>query len=55
MRWGGVAGLFATIEGIDGSGKTTVAKRVASDLTAAKIPVAPTTEPTPTWRGDAVK
>ena len=50
-----MAGLFATIEGIDGSGKTTVAKRVASDLAAAKIPVVPTTEPTHTWRGDAVK
>ena len=48
-------GLFATIEGIDGSGKTTVAAKVAESLEAAGIAVARTTEPTHTWRGDAVK
>ncbi len=48
-------GLFATIEGIDGSGKTTVAAKVADALESAGVPVARTTEPTPTWRGDAVK
>lgn len=48
-------GLFATIEGIDGSGKTTVAAAVASDLESSGIPVARTTEPTATWRGRAVK
>ena len=48
-------GLFATIEGIDGSGKTTVAATVADALEAEGIPVVRTTEPTRTWRGDAVK
>ena len=50
-----MSGLFATIEGIDGSGKTTVAAKVAQSLEAAGIPVVRTTEPTSTWRGDAVK
>jgi len=50
-----VPGLFATLEGIDGSGKTTVAAKVATSLEGAGIPVARTTEPTQTWRGDAVK
>ena len=50
-----VSGLFATIEGIDGSGKTTVAAKVADALESEGIPVARTTEPTHTWRGDAVK
>ena len=48
-------GLFATVEGIDGSGKTTVVAMVAEGLGASGIPVARTTEPTKTWRGDAVK
>ncbi len=48
-------GLFATIEGIDGTGKTTVAAKVAESLESAGIPTVPTTEPTRTWRGDAVK
>ncbi len=48
-------GLFATIEGIDGSGKTTVAERVAQSLEHAGVAVVRTTEPTRTWRGDAVK
>lgn len=50
-----MGGLFATIEGIDGSGKTTVAGSVVRALEAAGVPVVPTTEPTRTWRGDAVK
>jgi len=50
-----VPGLFATIEGIDGSGKTTVAAKVADALESSGIPVVRTTEPTKTWRGDAVK
>ncbi|MBI4416716.1 MAG: dTMP kinase, partial [Euryarchaeota archaeon] len=48
-------GMFATIEGIDGSGKTTVAERVAESLEHAGVAVVRTTEPTRTWRGDAVK
>src|SRR2546426_1378216 len=50
-----VAGLFATIEGIDGSGKTTVAAKVADTLEREGLPIARTTEPTRTWRGEAVK
>src|SRR2546426_9315261 len=46
-----VAGLFATIEGIDGSGKTTVAAKVADTLEREGLPIARTTEPTRTWRG----
>jgi dTMP kinase len=50
-----VPGLFATIEGIDGSGKTTVAEKVAESLASTGIPLARTTEPTHTWRGAAVR
>jgi dTMP kinase len=50
-----VPGLFATLEGIDGSGKSTVAGKVVESLASAGIPVVATTEPTRTWRGDAVK
>jgi dTMP kinase len=50
-----VPGLFATIEGIDGTGKTTVAAKVAESLESAGIPTVRTTEPTRTWRGEAVK
>ena len=50
-----MGGLFATLEGIDGSGKTTVAGKVADALESAGISVARTTEPTHTWRGEAVK
>ena len=48
-------GLFATIEGIDGTGKTTVAAKVGESLASAGIPLVWTTEPTHTWRGDAVR
>ena len=48
-------GLFATLEGIDGSGKSTVVAMVAEGLAASGVPVVRTTEPTKTWRGDAVK
>lgn len=47
--------MFATIEGIDGSGKTTVTEKVGESLGSAGIAVVRTTEPTHTWRGDAVK
>ena len=50
-----MAGLFATLEGIDGSGKTTVAAKVAGILEDSRVPVVRTTEPTRSWRGDAVK
>lgn len=48
-------GLFATLEGIDGSGKSTVVAILAEGLAASGVPVVRTTEPTKTWRGDAVK
>ena len=48
-------GLFATIEGIDGTGKTTVAAKVAESLASVGIPLVRTTEPTRTWRGAAVR
>jgi len=50
-----VPGLFATIEGIDGTGKTTVAAKVAESLASVGIPLVRTTEPTRTWRGAAVR
>lgn len=50
-----MSGLFATIEGIDGSGKTTVAGKVAEALESSGVAVERTTEPTRTWRGSAVK
>ena len=48
-------GLFATIEGIDGTGKTTVAAKVGESLASVGIPIVRTTEPTRTWRGAAVR
>jgi len=46
---------FITFEGIDGSGKSSVAKAVAKELTRRGVDVVLTTEPTHTWLGDAVK
>jgi len=48
-------GKFVTFEGIDGSGKTSVAKMTAARLRRKGLPVVLTTEPTKTWLGDAVK
>ncbi len=48
-------GMFITFEGIDGSGKTRTAKKVARMLGNHGLPVVLTTEPTRTWLGDAVK
>ena len=48
-------GLFSTIEGVDGAGKTTVAGKVANRLERAGVAVTLTMEPTDTWRGEAVK
>lgn len=50
-----VAGRFATFEGIDGSGKTTVLAKVADALGASGVPVVRTGEPTRSWRGLAVR
>jgi dTMP kinase len=46
---------FVTFEGIDGSGKTTVASLVAKRLEARGIRVFLTSEPTRGWVGDAVR
>lgn len=48
-------GFFTTIEGIDGCGKTTVAKDVCEKLRQSKKEVKYTQEPTETWLGEAVK
>jgi len=46
---------FVTFEGIDGSGKTTVAARVATRLEAGGARVFLTSEPTRSWIGEAVR
>ncbi len=46
---------FVTFEGIDGSGKTTVSRLVASTLRARGHVVHLTSEPTKSWLGDAVR
>jgi len=48
-------GKLITFEGIDGSGKTSVAKRVTRELKRRGFKVVYTCEPTNTWLGDAVK
>jgi len=48
-------GSFVTFEGIDGSGKTSVAGKTAARLRRRGMPVVLTTEPTRTWLGGAVK
>lgn len=47
--------LFVTLEGIDGSGKTTLAEALHADLTKRGVPSILTGEPTQTWLGDAVR
>ncbi|MFQ5909355.1 MAG: dTMP kinase [Thermoplasmata archaeon] len=46
---------FITVEGIDGCGKTTIAKFVHEWLDSKGFDVIYTVEPTTTWIGDAVK
>lgn len=48
-------GAFITIEGIDGSGKSTFAGGLARELRRSGRRVAVTAEPTDTWLGDAVR
>ena len=48
-------GFLVTFEGIDGSGKTTVAKAVHEALAALGRDIVLTGEPTRTWLGDAVR
>ncbi|MDD4307711.1 MAG: dTMP kinase [Thermoplasmata archaeon] len=46
---------FITLEGIDGCGKSSLIRPIASRLTDAGIAVETTAEPTKTWLGDAVR
>jgi dTMP kinase len=48
-------GMFITFEGIDGSGKTTAAKRVVEELKSKGFKAMYTCEPTGTSVGEAVK
>ncbi len=50
-----MAGKFITFEGIDGCGKSSVAKAIYELLKAQGKDVVLTQEPTKTWLGDAVK
>ena len=47
--------VFVTFEGVDGCGKTTICKRIASHLRNQGEKVTITMEPTSTWLGDAVR
>lgn len=46
---------FVTFEGIDGSGKTTIARRVHRALRKSGVRVVLTSEPTRSWLGTAVR
>ena len=48
-------GKFITFEGIDGSGKTSAAKRIVRELKGRGFDAVYTCEPTGSWLGDAVK
>lgn len=48
-------GLFITLEGIDGCGKSTLAKRLAEKLRADGHDVVTTMEPSESWLGQAVR
>lgn len=50
-----MAGKFITFEGIDGCGKTSVARAIHDMLKAEANDVVLTQEPTRSWLGDAVK
>lgn len=47
--------MLVTLEGIDGSGKSTVAARMAQGLREAGVRVKQTEEPTATWIGQSVR
>jgi dTMP kinase len=51
----GAAGWLVTLEGIDGSGKSSLARALHADLRARGIDAVLTREPTGTWLGEAVK
>jgi dTMP kinase len=47
--------IFITFEGVDGSGKTTICKKVAAHLKREGHTITVTKEPTDTWLGEAVR
>jgi dTMP kinase len=47
--------LFVTLEGIDGTGKSTLAQSLERRLKEAGVDVVRTKEPTSSWLGDAVR
>ena len=47
--------MFIVIEGIDGTGKTTIAKKLGEELQSLGYDVLVTEEPTKTWIGDDVR
>ena len=47
--------MFVVLEGIDGTGKTTIAKKLADDLRLYGYKVFVTEEPTKTWIGEDVR
>ncbi len=47
--------LFVTLEGIDGAGKSTLARNLAERLRDRGFEVVRTKEPTDSWLGDAVR
>jgi len=50
-----VRGLLVACEGIDGSGKSTVSRRLVEALAAQGVPARWTCEPTETWLGESVR
>ena len=55
MAEGSAKGALITLEGIDGTGKSTVAADLGRFLAAAGVRAAVQREPTQSWLGDAVK
>jgi len=47
--------IFVTFEGVDGSGKTTICRKVAAHLKREGHGITVTKEPTDTWLGETVK
>lgn len=47
--------MFITVEGIDGSGKSTVIEAIQNDLEDVNCSVTTTREPSPHWTGPAVR
>jgi dTMP kinase len=50
-----MAPFFITFEGVDGCGKTTICRRMTTQLKKTGNKISLTVEPTKTWLGDAVR